>query len=421
MIIFHEGLPRSGKSYEAMVFHIVPALKAGRPVQAYIEGLDFEKIASVCELPLERVQELLTQITVDQVKQVPDWAKLNSLVVIDEAQDFWPTQRQPLPDDVTKFVTQHGHKGIDILLMGQDLRDVHNLWRRRVDMKIVFMKRDMIGKDQTYKYTVYKARKTDRDTVFEEISNGVREYDKKYFGTYLSHVDNTVQTGNYKDDRANLFKTKAFRFWLPLALVLGIVAIGYLIYMFKGDGLAKSVYTGPSSSSSSSVTSGPRLIQPVTPLAPPVPASAPGSAPAPVQTAVAAASSSSAPRRQDDYIAEISDKWRPRLSAYMKKRDGVYVLVEWFDGSMRKMESLKADQIAEFGYTLDIRAEVLILAKADGTVTQRITAWPIDPFGMVNQQRQDSISAQSRATEIQPSSGPAFSSIARLNGPSAGK
>lgn len=45
MLIFHEGLPRSGKSYEAMVRHIIPALQKGRHVWAYIEGLNHARIA----------------------------------------------------------------------------------------------------------------------------------------------------------------------------------------------------------------------------------------------------------------------------------------------------------------------------------------------------------------------------------------
>ncbi|MGL6388160.1 zonular occludens toxin domain-containing protein [Aeromonas hydrophila] len=37
MLIFHEGLPGSGKSYEALVSHIIPRLKDGRTVDAYID------------------------------------------------------------------------------------------------------------------------------------------------------------------------------------------------------------------------------------------------------------------------------------------------------------------------------------------------------------------------------------------------
>jgi len=386
MIIFHEGLPRSGKSYEAMVYHIIPALKSGRPVQAYIEGLNFEKIAKVAGLSLEVVCDLLTQITEEQVKDVPQWAQKNSLVVIDEAQDFWPTGRQSLPEDVTKFVTQHGHFGLDLLLMGQDLRDVHNLWRRRVDTKIVFMKRDMIGKENTYKYTVYKARKTDKDTVFEQMSDGIRTYDKSYFGTYASHVDTQVQTGNYKDDRANIFKSKAFRFWVPLAGIVGFFAICYLIYMFKGGGLAKSVYTPPTLSSTASQ-----------PVSHPVLQALPPTQPDPSSVVSNAASAVAVPPKKTDYIEEISSKWRPRLSAWMRKKDGVFVLVEWFDGGLRKMEVMQAPQFAEFGYTVDVQADVLTIARHDGTGVQRITSWPIDPFGMVSQERRDAISAESRA------------------------
>lgn len=61
MLIFHEGLPGSGKSFEACVKHIVPALQKGRKVFAYIEGLNHEKFSEVFELPQGRVKDIHTE------------------------------------------------------------------------------------------------------------------------------------------------------------------------------------------------------------------------------------------------------------------------------------------------------------------------------------------------------------------------
>jgi zona occludens toxin len=70
MIIFHEGLPGSGKSYEAAINQIIPALKNGRPVYAYIEGLNHQKFSEVTGLPLERVTSLLHQVTKEEVATI---------------------------------------------------------------------------------------------------------------------------------------------------------------------------------------------------------------------------------------------------------------------------------------------------------------------------------------------------------------
>ena len=59
MIVFHEGLPGSGKSYEACVMHIIPALKAGRDVLTNINGINHKKFAELTGIPLPIVQKQL--------------------------------------------------------------------------------------------------------------------------------------------------------------------------------------------------------------------------------------------------------------------------------------------------------------------------------------------------------------------------
>ena len=63
MLIFNEGVPGAGKSYDAVAEHIVPALKKGRRVYARLNGLDDAALAAFCELPIERVQELLVRVS----------------------------------------------------------------------------------------------------------------------------------------------------------------------------------------------------------------------------------------------------------------------------------------------------------------------------------------------------------------------
>ena len=42
----------------------------------------------------------------------------------------FPAGKQNLDTGITEFVTQHRHRGIDIVAMGQDHRDCHMLWKR---------------------------------------------------------------------------------------------------------------------------------------------------------------------------------------------------------------------------------------------------------------------------------------------------
>ncbi|MGY3943749.1 zonular occludens toxin family protein [Aeromonas tecta] len=224
MLIFHEGLPGSGKSYEALVSHIIPRLKDGRTVDAYIEGLNFEKIAELCEITLEECQERLKQITREQVLNIYEHVRDKSLVIIDEAQNFWPSGRQKLPDPIIQFVTEHRHRGLDVVLMGQNLNDLHSMWRNRIDKKFVFKKLDALGQAKRYAWASYMGSlKADGQRTridFEKITGGVKLYEPKYFGSYSSTTSEDNEMGSYQDDRTNIFKSAKFKYGMPLALLL---------------------------------------------------------------------------------------------------------------------------------------------------------------------------------------------------------
>lgn len=87
----------------------------GRAVQAYIAGLNHEKIAELAKITLEECEERLTPLTRDQAKEIHKHYKNDSLVVIDEAESLFPAHRQPLQDDLQEFVAEHGHYGLDII------------------------------------------------------------------------------------------------------------------------------------------------------------------------------------------------------------------------------------------------------------------------------------------------------------------
>lgn len=236
MLVFHEGLPGSGKSYEALISHIIPAIQKGRKVFARINGLNYEKIAELTEKTPQQVKELLIPIEEEQVLDIHEHVENDSMVIIDELQNFFPAGRGKLSDGITKFVTEHRHRGLDIVTMGQSIADVHNLWRRRTQRKIQFLKLDMVGAAGRYKWTAFQgALNAKGDVTFTKIKSGTRKYDSKYFGSYASHQADTENTENLADDRLNIFKTKTFTTVLPIfALMVGF-AIYYLSTFFDSE------------------------------------------------------------------------------------------------------------------------------------------------------------------------------------------
>lgn len=368
MIIVHEGLPGSGKSYEAAVNQIIPALLKGRKVFAYIEGLNHQKFAEVTGLPLERVNQLLVQITKEQVPTIHDHVDNDSLVIIDELQDFFPSHKKQLTPQITEFVTQHRHRGIDMVVMGQSHKDFSVLWKRRIDMLISFMKRDALGMPTSYTWVTKKLQ----GERFVKIRSGSGKYDPKYFGLYASHNDGVEAIDVHSDDRTNIFKSATFRFWLPFFGVALLVAIYYLYGVFHGDGFVKSpdpkkpvavsqqVVTPPSAAATPQVLPQKPVDTPKTPEKPPEPT-----------------------QEQLNSYAGFLDiyfkKYRPRLAAYIftkatdTKPARAFANIEFYDEDNRLRDSFNLEQLKELGYVY--RATSLGLIVKGGGGLYVVKAW----------------------------------------------
>jgi zona occludens toxin len=239
MIFFHEGMPRSGKSYESMEKHIIPALAKGRAVDAYLYGLDHEKIAGLAGIDLEQCKELLVELTTEQASECWKFVRDNALVVLDEAHKFWPSGRKRPPEEMCNLVAEHGHRGMDMLFMSQTFNSVHKVIQDRTNKKVTFTKLDAVGLETKYNWTAYQGTLGTRGgssfVTFSKVADGVGKYDKKFFGTYKSHVSEDIQTENYKDDRFNFFNKKSIKFGLPLLIVACIYGVYYLTRFFSGD------------------------------------------------------------------------------------------------------------------------------------------------------------------------------------------
>lgn len=374
MLIFHEGLPGSGKSYEAVVYRILPALQKGRHVFANIKGLDFEKIADVSGLPLDRVEELLHQIEWDDTKRIYDLVSNDSLVLIDEVQDFWPKSQRSLDAKITEFITQHRQRGIDIVLMGQDKGDVHNLWRNRIDSLFIFSKLDALGMASRYSWVSMK--KQGASKKFTQISSGKRKYEDKYFGTYQSHKPDVDNTETYQDDRTNLLKNPKFKYMIPAVLALAVFAVYFLWGFF---------HQAPKSlpASAPAPAAGPR----------PIPTIIPNGSSANVLLKAAADASAPAaatpvPTKPvydpENYPVSMIEKYRPRLAAVLESAGQASAgIIEFLDDSFHVKESFTFAQLREMGWSLKTRERGVMMVRDSDQQSYFVTAWPIDPFGRV--------------------------------------
>lgn len=331
MLIFHEGLPGSGKSYEALISHIIPSIQKGRKVFARINGLNYEKIAELTERTPEEVRDLLIHVPEEHVLEIHNHVENDSMVIIDELQNFFPSGRQKLSEGITQFVTEHRHRGIDIVTMGQSIADCHNLWKRRTQRKIQFLKLDMVGQDKRYKWTAFQGTLNAKgDIQFTKIKSGTRKYEEKYFGSYASHQAETENTDNYEDDRLNIFKTKTFTVVLPVFALIVVFAIYYLSTFFGDKPEPEIVESLPASQEPESTVTAPALSLPKS-------------------------KEQLKPQNYNSFsfLEDNNTRYESKIT-YLELRSHIVwdMIVIWYDKTGKVIDRLHADELKSMGYSL---------------------------------------------------------------------
>lgn len=182
------GAPGGGKSYEATVFHILPAVKSGRHV--------------VTNLPL--LPEAWERLNPDWpsrihlLQQAPgghrpfsvladyefDWRDPETgrgpLFVIDECQMVLP--RRDTPREIIEWFEMHRHEGADVLLLTQSYGKV---CREIVDLvQLVYRVRKNVALGSTNTYT----RKVQDGVRGAVVNEEQRRYKSAYFPLYKSHT-----------------------------------------------------------------------------------------------------------------------------------------------------------------------------------------------------------------------------------------
>lgn len=360
MITFYEGMPRSGKSYTCVRDEIIPALKKGRPVVAYIEGLNHAQIAQLAEIDFEKCEELLKAITREEAGEIYKHVKNDALVVIDEVQNFWPSGRQKLDADMTRFITEHGHLGLDIIIMGQAIKDIHNLWRRRTERKVYFYKKSALGKPNEYTAIFYNAVPKGDDVVFNKILSRDYTYEEKYFGTYKSHTDETRNKETKIDKRAVIWNHPIFRRWLPLFAVGFAFALYYVYGLFHGGFENKLV----KNQKPIQTAQGTIIHQPV---------AAPAAA-----AAVPAPAAFPEPDEPPDLVQELTQKNRIRFIGWWRSGNQTNALIEWRDAGGSLVHAMNTLDLSGLGWNVYVNQQGTIASLQRGKVRLIATSWQID-------------------------------------------
>lgn len=397
MIFGHEGLPRSGKSYEAVLHHILPALRAKRHVYVRLNGVGekLDKIALHLSMPEDEVRSL---VHVMGDKEVVEWCvcdtdndggvsfphiEKHALVVIDEAHEYWPTNRANLPERAANFFAKHGHISLDMVIISQDCKDLHRLIIRRMAKKNTYTKLDALGSDQRYSVRFYAATGTGK---YETVGTETRKYDPAVWDLYHGVQPGIESNEVYKGNTRTLWRTlRGPTILMGLGLIVGVFMLGRFFLGGDTTGNANKVKEVVSSQKASI----------------PAIASAPGSQPSTVVTKTPAPAVKEAVPAGVQYILDMAANARARHAGWYGQRD----IVEFrATGGGQVVDRLTTEQLWALGWSVR-RTEFGVILSAKGNEIIA-TSWPVDPFGEQSAQTTARIKAAAApvtsASETQP-------------------
>lgn len=205
------GAPGGGKSYEAVVYHILKALEQGRKVitNLPLNVEEFRNIDPAFPSLIElRDQTKAQRPTEDEEKRAsiyprfrPDipwnskpfshledyqdeWkhpeSGIGSLFVIDECHMVLP--RVGTPRDLEEWYSMHRHQLVDVLLITQSYGKVNRAIIDLVQVCYRVRKNVALGSSTTY---IRKVQDGIRGAV---VNEGIRKYKPEYFKLYRSHT-----------------------------------------------------------------------------------------------------------------------------------------------------------------------------------------------------------------------------------------
>ncbi|MDN3393301.1 zonular occludens toxin domain-containing protein [Pseudoalteromonas sp. APC 3691] len=205
-----QGKPGGGKSYEAVVNHIIPTVTQDKRKVVTNLPLNVDKF---CEVYGEFCRDLIEIVdgefhnyggkrpfsTKDFFLKYQDWQNEKGQKVyffVDECHLAMPSTGTE--KELTEFFSMHRHYGFDIMLITQNFRKVNRDIKDMIQLTYRCIKKAHMGQNHLYILKVHDGVGTSPSTVF---STNEREYDKKYFPFYTSHTKNSesVEEATTKD------------------------------------------------------------------------------------------------------------------------------------------------------------------------------------------------------------------------------
>ncbi|OFZ92324.1 MAG: hypothetical protein A3F74_15940 [Betaproteobacteria bacterium RIFCSPLOWO2_12_FULL_62_58] len=247
MINLLSGGPGGGKSYEAVVFHVLVAVQEGRKVVTNL-ALEVDQIALIepRARDLIELRERTLAVRPDFVSYGERWNDQafshvedyrdswrdadgrGPLYVIDEAHMSLP--RIGTPRVVNEWYGMHRHEGVDVLLITQSHRKIARDVTDLVQCHYRVRKKTMWGQPDRY------IRKVQDGVRGADMAETERRYEARFFKLYRSHSKSLVSV--VEADAKDVMPS--FRKWYRFsAVLLVLAALGAVARLATSSGDAK--------------------------------------------------------------------------------------------------------------------------------------------------------------------------------------
>jgi len=249
----YTGLMGSGKSYECVSSVILLAVKNGRRVVTNVDGIDSDAIRAYCQEKFSIDPDKLGHVVHCTNEDIPKtsflpyggsvdtFCKAGDIICIDEAWRFWGTDCKLLHEHKV-FFREHRHfvdektkVCCDLVLMVQDISDIHRTLKVVVEVSFRTTKIKTLGWSKTYRVEMWEGYK---QTVRSRISVENKRYDEAIFPLYSSYVGGTGKELQV-DGRQNVLNSP--KLWIMGILVLALFSfsIYFAVSFFNGSKFKK--------------------------------------------------------------------------------------------------------------------------------------------------------------------------------------
>jgi zona occludens toxin len=267
----YTGLPGSGKSYEVVSEVIAKQVAAGRRIVTNIDGINPEEVFdyAVDKLGAEvgKLGKIAKVTDVDVQKpdffpgediNVASFCNRGDIIVIDEAWRFWGVGEKLLEGHLN-FFRMHRHYAdpvthdtCDLVLMTQDIGDLHRSLKRVVEFSVRFKKHKWAGLNKRYVVNTWEGP----NQAKQPVTVLQKTYDPAVFPLYNSYSGGRGKEGQVDKRQVGVtWRTKAFlvifAIGVPGSIFLAFRQAWHLgqpsapVALSRGASSARLVNTGP--------------------------------------------------------------------------------------------------------------------------------------------------------------------------------